>query len=76
MVNFTYLATSVTRFDEISPLCKTLKVFGYSMRVNFLFCKILGLSGQILLIFGQIDVASNGPILKKYFSHLVSLLAS
>ena len=46
------------------------------MRVNFVFGKTLALSGQILLIIGQIDIASTGPILKRYFSHLVTLLAT
>ena len=41
--------SSVTRIEEISPLCQNFKIFGYSLRVYFVLDTILSLIGQFFI---------------------------
>ena len=52
---------------------KSLKIFGYSSKFYFEMGKILNLIGIKVYEIGQILIAVNGSILKRLFSHLVTL---
>ena len=41
---------------KFGHLVKTLKAFGYSIKVNFVFGKILTLTGQIFMILDKISL--------------------
>ena len=58
------MASSVTRFVEISPFGKIFKVLDNFLRVYLLFGKILDRLWQMLHAIGQVFIDINGQMLK------------
>ena len=73
-VFFGKLYTDVTRLREISPLCSNLKLFWLFLRVGLVLVKTLIQIWQFFVCYWDNSNGTNGQILYKKSSHLVTLV--